>query len=191
MDDMKHIALGLTTLFLAAAPLAAQGHEQHQQHQQRQQAGEHAQHGMPMMHGSMMQDGGHCMAMMGSTGPGMILRHAEHLDLSAEQVQRLEALRDRAHEGGMGHMKAAMDAHTRARALLDADRPDFDAYEAQLQEAAGHMVQAHTAMARVATEARGILTPEQRSQLEGMAGEMSHGMQHGEGMKHDGSHQNH
>jgi Spy/CpxP family protein refolding chaperone len=200
---MKYFALGLTTMFLAAAPLAAplgaQDHGQHQQHQQHHQDGEHgehAQHGMHMMQGmqGMMQGGGHCMGMMGSTHPGMILKHADHLDLSAGQVQRLEALRDRAHEGGMGHMKAAMESHNRASALLDTDRPDFDVYEAQVEEAAGHMVQAHAAMARVAAEARGILTAEQRSQLQGMAGEMSHGMhgmKQGGDMKHDSSHQNH
>jgi Spy/CpxP family protein refolding chaperone len=138
-----------TAALLVSMPAAAQQHGQHGQHRQHEGQGQH----MAMME--------HCMGMMG--GPGMILHHADELGLTADQVSRLEAIRDEAHAGE--HMHHGMQAHRQAAELLAADQPDIAAYEALLTQAAGHMVRAHTRMAEAVVEARAVLTAEQRARL--------------------------
>lgn len=195
---MNRIAMALTLALMAATPAVAQEHDQHQQHQQHQQHGEHGEHeGMKMMHHGMEamhqgmasmhrgMAGMHC-AMMDGTAPGMVLRHADHLGLSTDQVRQIETLRDRTHAAAMPHMRQAMTAHTGARALLDVDQPDLDAYEEGLRDAASHMVQAHAAMARAAVATRDVLSDEQRDQLTGMDHAMDHSMCPMMGAKKDG-----
>jgi Spy/CpxP family protein refolding chaperone len=164
-----------TAALLVSMPALAQQHNhpgQHEGHEQRM---------------GMMAE--HC-PMMGGAHPTMILRHAEHLGLSQDQVRRIEAIRDRAEVAT--HMQGAMAAHRQAAELLQAEQPDLAAYEARLRQAADHMVQAHTSMARTAVEARAILTPEQRASLAGMAhgamghGAMGHGSGHGSGAMGEG-----
>jgi len=75
------------------------------------------QHQMPMQ-GQATQSMQHCMAMMGGPTPQMLLQHREALDLSAEQVTRLEVLQERAGETEMPHMQPAMQAHGDARLVL-------------------------------------------------------------------------
>ncbi len=72
-------------------------------------------------------------------------------------------------------MSAMMGAHQRARAALEGESPDLDAYEEALQEGANRMVQAHVAMARASAEARAVLTEEQRARIQGGM-QMMHGM---------------
>jgi Spy/CpxP family protein refolding chaperone len=164
MEVTVRILAIATAAVLMAMPLAAQQHG-------------HDRHGdQPRPHMGMM--GEHCMKMMGGPPPAMLLHHQEELGLSADQIRRIERLQTETHGGA--HMGAAMAAHREAAELLQADRPDFAAYEAKLREAAGHMIQAHTQMARATVEARGILTPEQREQVAGMAhGAAMHGQGHG------------
>jgi Spy/CpxP family protein refolding chaperone len=151
---MKHSIVIAAAALLGAAPLAGQ-QEQHGQ----QQAG-------------MMQQ---CMMMTGAS-PAVLLQQRESLGLNAAQVARLEALNTRTSESVMPHMQPAMQAHTAAAEILRADAPDFAAYEARLREAADHMVRTHVEMARVAVEARQVLTPEQRTRLDTMREGMMQGM---------------
>jgi Spy/CpxP family protein refolding chaperone len=144
---MKYSIVIAAAALVIAAPLAAQ----HKQHSQQQQAG-------------IMQ---HCMMMSGAS-PAALLQHRESLGLSATQVTRLETLNARTHGSVMPHMQPATQAHTAAAEMLRADRPDFAAYEARIREAADHMVRTHVEMARVAVEARQVLTPEQRTRLDTM-----------------------
>jgi Spy/CpxP family protein refolding chaperone len=156
---MKAFAM-MTAMFLVSMPLTAQqhGHDGH---------GDQPRHEMGMV-------GEHCMRMMGGPPPAMLLRHQEDLGLSADQVRRIERLQ--AEAGGAEHMGAVMAAHREAAELLHADRPDFAGYEARLREAADHMIQAHTQMARAAVQARGVLTPEQRKRFAHLAhGSMGRG----------------
>jgi Spy/CpxP family protein refolding chaperone len=164
-----------TAALLVSMPALAQQHNhpgQHEGHEQRM---------------GMMAE--HC-PMMGVAQPAMILRHVDDLGLSQDQVRRIEAIRDRA--DGAAHMQGAMATHRQAAELLRADQPDLAAYEARLRQAADHMVQAHTSMARTAVDARAILTPEQRASLAGMAhgtmghGAMGHGAGHGHGAMGEG-----
>ena len=165
---MRKLSIFAVAALLGSAPVAAQEG--------------HGQHAMPMQ-GQGMQGMQHCMAMMGGPPPQMLLRHREALGLSADQVGRLETLQARARETAMPHMQPAMQTHMAAAELLKGDSPDFQGYEAGLREATDHMVRAHVAMARVAVEARGVLTPEQRGRLDelgrGMMGGDEHGMMDG------------
>lgn len=148
-----------TTALLVSMPAVAQQHDH---------AAQHEGHAQPM--GMMAEQ----CPMMGGASPAMILGHGDELDLSPDQVRQLEALRERS--DGAAHMRGAMASHGQAAELLRADRPDLAAYEARLREAADHMVQAQTSMARTAVEARAILTPEQRAVLADMSqGAMQHG----------------
>lgn len=163
---MKRMSIIVVGALLASAPVAAQQHGDHGAHQA--EAGEHG-----AMH--------HCSAMMGGPHPQMLLHHGEALELTSAQVSQLEALRDEAKETAMPHMRPAMEAHREAAELLQADSPDFQAYEAKLREAADHMVRAHAGMARVGVQARQVLTEEQHAELEklGSADGMTRGGQHG------------
>ena len=130
-----------------------------------QQAG-HGTHQMPMPQADMQ----HCMAMMGGPHPQMLLHHGADLGLTAGQVTRLEALRDQAQQAAMPRMQATMQAHMAAAELLKGDTPDFQGYEAKLREAADQMVQMHVGMARIAVQAGGVLTSEQRARLNELGG---------------------
>ena len=183
---MKRWTMVLTLLALAASPVAGQ----------QMQMGAPGQHGamkdqatMQMCHAMMGGGGmgGHAMmgdsaamqghAMMGGEGMGMmqgmgpspaaLLGAGERLQLTPEQKAQLQGLAKTADEDHRTHMQAAMAAHQRAAEALASESPDLAAYERDLQEAAGHMVQAHVAMTRASLDARAALTPAQRTELMG------------------------
>jgi len=120
-------------------------------------------HGQAGMMGSMGMMGDGMMGMVG--GPAMILRLEQSLDLTEAQVERLKALQESAQAGMRQHMMQGMQGMRAAQELLAGESPDVAAYEERLREAANHMVLAHTAMARAAVEARGLLTPQQQDRL--------------------------
>jgi Spy/CpxP family protein refolding chaperone len=123
--------------------------------------------GQGMMGWGMTQMMGQGMGMLATGGPGpaMILRLEEPLDLTGDQVRHLEEIRDQFYETVRTEMNAAVTAHRDARAAVQIESPDFEAYERFVNEASDHMVQAHVAMARATARAREILTGEQRQQL--------------------------
>lgn len=104
-----------------------------------------------------------CMDMMGGPPPAVLLEQGEALGLSAEQVSRLEAIRDATDVSAQ--MQTVRAAHMRAAELLQADAPDLDEYEDALEEATEEIVAAHMAMVRANLEARQVLTAEQRTKL--------------------------
>ena len=193
---MRKIAAIAALALVVPALAAAQGHgqEQHGQPTERQQG----MQGQAMMHGGMgMMHGGMGM-MMARPGPGMLLRLEGTLDLSGDQVAELEAMHAEAHEAMQSHHQAARAARERAHEAMMGESPDLDAFEAALQEAARHDVQAMVAMARVHARAGDVLTEEQRARLDTLVQamrEMHHGegpMRHGEGhgeMRHEGMQQ--
>lgn len=111
---------------------------------------------MGMMAGGMMRTAG---------GPAMILGLEESLELTDDQVARLEALHESAQTEMRQHRMQGMQTMRSAQELLEGESPDLSAYEERLREAANHMVLAHTAMARAGVDARALLTPEQRERL--------------------------
>lgn len=116
-----------------------------------------------MMQGGMMQGGMMGMGMAG--GAGMILGLEESLDLSEDQVQRLEEMQESIRDEVQQHMSQAMEARQAAMEALQSDSPDLGSYEESLREAADHSILAHTAMARSDLEARQLLTAEQQKDL--------------------------
>ena len=58
-----------------------------------------------------------------------------------------------------------MQAHHAAMEALEAEQPDLTRYQAQLQAAATHFVEAQVALAHYASAALNLLTPEQRSNV--------------------------
>lgn len=102
----------------------------------------------------------------GAAGPGLLLRARDALELTDQQVQRLESLQTELHEAGQARMEQARDAQRRAREAFSAETPDLAAAEAALQEAADHRIQAQMTMARGHLQAQEVLTDEQRTRLE-------------------------
>lgn len=136
-----------------------------------------------MMGGGMMGSGmmpmmGQGMGMMATGGPGPVtlLRMRDALELTDEQVSRLESIQAEFEEGTQSHRTGMMASHAAAAEALQGDSPDLDAYQVSLQSAANLMVQLHVAMARAALEAREVLTPDQRQQLDTRGPEMMRGM---------------
>ncbi|MGM0669164.1 MAG: Spy/CpxP family protein refolding chaperone [Gemmatimonadota bacterium] len=119
--------------------------------------------GSGMMQGGMMQGGMMDMGMAG--GAGMILSLEESLDLSEDQVQRLEEMQESIRDEVQQHTSQAMEAGQAAMEALQSDTPDLGTYEESLREAADHSILAHTAMARSDVEARQLLTAEQQKDL--------------------------
>ena len=99
--------------------------------------------------------------------------------LTEQQVQQLDAIHRELHQTYQPQMRAAMHTMQEAKRLLETERPDWDQYERTLREAADQAVQGLVAMGRAGFEARMVLTPEQRQQVEtamGMMREMMMGM---------------
>lgn len=136
--------------------------------------------GQGMMGAGMMQMMGQGMGMMATGGPGpaMLLRMRDDLDLTGDQVSRIEEILGELRAGVEPQMSTAMSAHNAAKAALEADPADFDAYEQSLEAAANVMVQLHVAMARAQVETREVLTPEQRENLSERRMKMMPGMMH-------------
>ena len=145
-------ALALATLLPVAATAQGHHHGQHGAHEARQG---------PAMGG---QGGGMGM-LIGRPGPGMILRLESVLELSPDQVERMTELHETVHATMQEHRSAARDARARATEALAGDRPDMAAFEAALQEAAAHDVEAQVAMARAHMEAGEMLEPDQQERL--------------------------
>lgn len=123
--------------------------------------------GQGMMGSGMMGMMGQGMGMMATGGPGAtaLLGMRDALDLTDDQVGRLEAIRDELASTVQPQMTAMMSSHTAAAEALRADPPDFDAYQQGLQSAANIMVQTHVTMARAQVEARNVLTADQLETL--------------------------
>ena len=139
--------------------------------------------GNGMMSAEVMDMMGHGVGMMATGGPGpeTILRMGDALNLTAEQRSRLQAIQTEYTDSVLPLMAGVREAHESAAAALEGESPDFEAYERALREGAEQMVQAHVAIARAATEARDVLTDEQRERLRGGA-QMMQGMM-GQGMR--------
>jgi Spy/CpxP family protein refolding chaperone len=96
----------------------------------------------------------------------MLLRMADALELTPDQLSSLEAIRDENRDLHHGHMRDAREARARAAEILAADDPDLAAYEAALREASEHDVQGDLVRARAHLAASRVLTPVQLQALE-------------------------
>jgi len=118
-------------------------------------------HGM-RARGSGMMGGG----MMGAR-PSALLARSETLDLSQDQVRRLEELQE-SERGMMRGMRAEMSAvRTQLQDVLSADALDMDAYRAALEARADVMVGHRMRWARLSQQSLEVLTTEQRDRWRG------------------------
>ncbi len=165
-----------TLLALAvAAPLAAQ---QPDSTKSRTPMGHEMRHGRMMQrHGPMM---GHMSHMEGPMMRGMgympehLLMKKDQLQLTAQQITRLTALRDAAKTA---HDAAEADAKTHMNALhqvLQASTPDTTALRQHFQAAHNAMGNAHFAMLRATAQAKAVLNDAQRGRVEGWMDAMEH-----------------
>ncbi len=153
------LALAIACVFVLPGVSRAQRHmHQGQMQQDRMQQGQ-------MQHGMMMGQG--MMGMMGmmQPGPSFLLEQKDALDLSDEQVQRLEELKNELSEFHQAHMSRVGPLHEQAREALHGEQPDLGAYESALKSLADEHVQMQVEMARVSQEAMAVLTETQRSNV--------------------------
>jgi Spy/CpxP family protein refolding chaperone len=145
-----HMLLALA----AAAPLAAQQPDT-------------AKHGRMMeRHGPMMGHMSHMMRGMGYN-PEHLLMKKDQLQLTAQQITRLTALRDAAktaHDAAQADAKTHMDA---LHQVLQANAPDTTALRQHFQAAHSAMGNAHFVMLRATAQAKAVLNDAQRGRVEG------------------------
>ena len=140
--------------------------------------------GMGMMRmgpGPGMHEGMAGMQRLHAFMPAALLEHKDHLTLTAQQVTRLEQLRDAAKtatEAAQGQAQAHMQQMMTA---LGAARPDSAQVRAHFLAHHEAMGQAHWTMMSSALQARAVLTDAQRQWMEGFAAAMAQHQQH-EGM---------
>lgn len=121
-------------------------------------AQQHAQAGGPAM---MME-----MPVMHDFIGGVLALRGP-LELTAEQVARLEALQEAASGEAMHHEHMADEAqHQAMRVLHHGGDIDLTAHEAQVKAAMEHRSAAMMSQARRFAEARAVLTPTQREKLD-------------------------
>lgn len=106
---------------------------------------------------------GHGGRMMHRGGFG--LRLARELDLTAEQREKMKAAHERQERKAIQARADLQLARLDLRKLMEADKPDSKAIEAQIDHIAG--IRAGLAKSRMATmlEFRASLTPEQQKKL--------------------------
>lgn len=148
----------LIPIALLAVPLAAQ------------QPGMMGQGMMPHM--MQMQEMMAPMMRAMAFTPDHLLARKDSLGLTVQQVTRLTALRDAAKTA---HDAAAAEAKTHMDALAQAFQgavPDTAAVKAHFQAAHAAMGKAHWTMLAAATQAKALLTDDQRARVERWASMM-------------------
>lgn len=101
--------------------------------------------------------------------PQMLLNRRQRLELSDDQASRLETL---ASEVGKAHDEAAAAARPheeKLRELWQADKPDVQAIQAEMQALMTARHSAALTAAAATARAKGLLTAEQRGRVEGWA----------------------
>ena len=181
------VALGVG----APGVLAAQEHEerQHQEeHKEREHQGGHAccgmmsegEHQMQGMRMQGMQMQGMHMMRVAIFAPPHLLELREALELTDEQVSRLEGMGSELMEQ---HRQAAAEAkqhHEQAKQLWEQAVPDVDQLRQHAQAAMRAEESAHLALLTVAAQAKAVLTPEQQKHVAGMMHQHMRRMMHGE-----------
>lgn len=167
---MIHRLIGGVSLSIVAATLLFGG----PLYAQQQRGG--TQDDMMGMMTSMMQS---CPMMTSmDEGPQAALELREELDLTEEQVQRLEALRDEAGEARSTAMERMHVAHEEIAEAAQAEPFDEQALRASYQRLGEAHADMGVVAARTARGVRNILTDEQLERLR-EAGPGMHGMMPG------------
>jgi Spy/CpxP family protein refolding chaperone len=163
---MRSLALITTVACLIAMPLAAQ--DTHARPTRPAMGQQRMGQRMGMMEDMMpmMREMMAPMMRVIAYTPDHLLAHKDSLNLTADQVTKLTAIRDAAktaHEAGAGDFKMHMDELSQAFQTAAPDtaalRPHFDAAHAG-------MGKAHWAMLSAAAQARAVLTDAQRQKID-------------------------
>lgn len=171
---MKSLALVTTLCLIAAAPVAAQDttHARHPAHPgmgpRSGPRGAMADDMMPMMREMMAP----MMRIIAYT-PDHLLAHKDSLQLTADQVTKLTAIRDSAKST---HEAAAADFKTHMGELSEAFQgpsPDAAALQPHFDAAHAAMGKAHWAMLSAAARAKALLTDAQRQKVDAWVNAMA------------------
>lgn len=136
--------------------------------------------GMGMMEGGAMMSGRGMMGMMG-TNPSMLLAQRDVLELTDDQVSRLEELREEQKGMMKGMHQGMMAVRGQMQDVTAADSLDMDAYRKAVEGMADQMVGHHMQMASFREQVLDVLTPEQREKVQTGMQMMRH-MMGGRGM---------
>jgi hypothetical protein len=157
---MTKLSIAALAAVLIAAPVQAQSHDHGAQ------ADTAASHDCPMHQNGAMD---HSSDPAHRYMPKMIVRHAEMLKLTADQVAKLESIQS-SHMKDCEQHKAGMKAADEAAAkLLEDANPDLAQYEARLRESAEFKVKCRLGMVVAGRDAKALLTAEQLSHLAHMS----------------------
>jgi len=99
--------------------------------------------------------------------PERLVNRREVLNLTPDQVSRLEALAQEARLVREQSDTAARTHEEQLRSLWEADAPDVRAIETHMQAANAARQAGQLAVARAAARAKAVLTPEQRGRVAG------------------------
>jgi hypothetical protein len=152
---MRNTVIATTTALLIASAGVLAAQDAHAGHGAMHRHGE-GQHGM--MQGCPMH-------AARAEGPQAALQHREHLGLSADQVQRLEAAHGRMHQAHQQIMPQMQEVHRQIATATEAARFDEQAARTATQRAGQLHADMMLANLRAQNETRGILTAQQREQL--------------------------
>lgn len=136
--------------------------------------------GMMRMGPGMMGGGMGMMGMMGA-GPSMLLAQRDVLELTEDQVARLEELREKQQSMMQGMHKGMMAVRSQMQDVTAADSLDMEAYRKAVEGMADQMVSHQMQMASFREQVLDVLTPEQREKLQTGMQMMRH-MMGGRGM---------
>jgi hypothetical protein len=188
MTYLRATLCGLVLLsFATPGVVAGQEHEEREQQEEHKQGehqeghaccgmmseGEHRMQGMHMQHMDPMMH-------VAVFAPPHLLERRAALELTAEQVSRLEELGKELTEL---HDQAAAEAkghHEQAMQLWEAQAPDADQLRQHAQAAMRAEETAKLALLTVAAQAKALLTPEQQERVAGMMHEHMQQMMHGD-----------
>ncbi len=186
---MRRTFLNAATLLLVALPAMAQDAPPPPEHQMMPR--------MKQMQGmDQMQRHMDPMAQVAAYAPPHLLERKEALELSDEQVSRLEALAAEFKEGHHQAMADAAEHHKQAMEIWMTDAPDIDQLRAHAEAAMQAQQTAHMVLIVAAAQGKALLNAEQRGNVAGWLEARQHmmhqrmqcgmrGMQGMQGMQHD------
>ena len=143
------------------------------------------QGGMPGMSMDSTMVGCPTMSAM-AAGPAAALEQRQELGLSADQVDRLEALGKQSADAGGAAMAQMKAVHDQAKAATGGDELDEAAARAAFRRMGELHADMAVAMLKARADTRAVLTPEQRTRLEALGAKgmgMMRGMMGGGMMK--------
>jgi hypothetical protein len=162
------LTLAVTGILALPALLSAQqAQPRHDRMITRQDAMMNGADGYPMM--------GMGFALWMQPGPEFLLGQKDALNLSDEQVQRLEQLRNELSEARANHIDRVRSLRQRVGEALSGEHPDLDQYQSALQSLADEYVAMQVEIARSSQNALAVLNDTQRSYVR-FAVQMMHQM---------------